>query len=248
MAEKISCCGGNAHSVSQMFKVIKDQLYFDDFLIGSSKTLYMAHLPDFKGIRNERARGIVRATLPPAAAHIPVRFDIICVSDDRVLGFESKHPADLLNSHTNRRLSRQLSLLLASVGVAGLIIRGQAPTEDRKGEWPRKLYKDLVRWQELGVRIIIGPELDNDLPEFIAELRPIMTGKSVRGVLTWGEKKEYDKGYLLRAIKGVGSLTSKRLLDEFGTVEKALMASDEEWLKIRDVGPGIIKARREALK
>lgn len=230
-----------------MFKVKDEKLYFNDLLIGSAKSLYIAHLPDFKGIKNESNRGIVRATLPPAKVGIPVRFDIICCADGRVLGFESKHPADLINSYSNRRLSRQLSHLLSTVSVAGLIIRGKVPEEDRKGEWPRGLYKDLVRWQELGVRIIIGPEMDDELPEFIGELKSIL-GKKSKGVLTWSEKKEYDRGHLLRAIKGVGSLISQRLLEEFGTVEKALTASDEEWLKVRDVGVGIVKARREALK
>ena len=231
-----------------MFRVEDEQLYFNDILIGSSKTLYLAHLPDFKGVRNERTRGIVRTTLPPTKAGFTTRFDCICCADGRVLGFESKRPRDLLNSHATRRLSRQLSHLLSTVGVASLIIRGQVPDVGRNGEWPRRLYKDLVRWQELGVRIIIGPESDNDLPDFIAELRPILSGKSVRGVLTWNEKKEYDKGYLLRAIKGVGTLTTKRLLEKFGTVRKALMASDEEWLEVRDVGPSLVKARRESLQ
>lgn len=230
-------------------QLIDNILWYDTASIGHANGLYLDKT-DFKHL--EQQRDVVIRTL------LPGRMDMLFVAGDRVVGVESKYPYDLLNSHSTRRLARQLRDMRELVDIAVLMLRRATDSYEiipfTKHDWkhnvdlvPWPLYHDLLRYQLMGVYLVVGPELDEDIPKWAVEVRRILSGESVRGALYGTDNVKKTNGKtLLRSIKGVGPALESRLIKHYGTVRNALLATDEEWYNT-GVPTSVIKHRRDAL-
>jgi len=143
--------------------------------------------------------------LPPdtpgvTRASTPYRIDMVCVTKQgRVVGVESKKVRDLVSSHTSRRLARQLGVLRQVVDVPCLLLRGFDPValeyeldsaESRNLRYRRaNLYRDLIRYQNSGVTLLLTPDDDSAILAQLSHLRGVLGfGRSV-GAFCGTDKK-----------------------------------------------------------
>jgi hypothetical protein len=112
------------------------------------------------------------------------------------------------------------------------------------------LYKDLVRYQQLGVRILVGPEKTASVPTWLKKYREVLGTSAVgTGALEFEHALRPPRsgvGYLLQAIEGLGPRTAVRLYKAAGSVRAALDMDDDTWRKL-GISQRVVDARKRAL-
>ena len=233
------------------FHIKDDHIHYKDSDLGASSLIHCDY-NELVGV-SERS-GVVHHVMPE-------RIDAVMGVGEKVIGIESKRPADLLNSFLVRRLKRQLRTLLALTDMPVLLIRGEITdmvTYDGKGRainWDRKklqpLFEELARWQMLGAVVLHGPEDARDVPDFLFGMTKILSGG--RNVLVavsgtdQNQERESRRGWLLRRIPGIGNKTSSKLHSAAGSTLNVLSASPQE-LDEWGANKRVVKAIKEAIK
>lgn len=174
---------------------------------------------------------------------IPHNIDGLFVVGDKVVGWESKKPPDLVASHANGRLARQVSTLLDTVDLPILVRRGfdaalVAKLITREAKFSRgwkgaQLWEDLIRYQSLGMFIIDAADTDRAVKRSLGFAKSALGGSPVRAVARReAGPKERKPGWLLRRIPGIGLKTSSNLYEQYGTTIACLLgSSDGSWTK-----------------
>ena len=222
-----------------MFKIDKEDLYYDDVYLGPKTALYV----DNNELKKLKGKGIIRRTMPH-------RIDMVFVSGDSVVGVESKKPGDLDTSVRAGRLSRQMRTLLEEVDVPCLLLRG-VPKTSRFSTDLFHVWVDIVRLQCLGVYILPGPTKDEDVPAWLGEYRPSLAGgRTPLASIARTDKKSAkpsNKGWFLKNIKGIGGTIATKLHRHFGSTRNALLAKPEEWREL-GIPQRVVDSKEEALK
>lgn len=199
--------------------------------IGPASALYV------DGNEEARGEGIVHQNLP-------YRIDYLMCVGDKVVGVESKLPPDATSSHSVRRLARQMEVLIHTVDVPCLMLRGwplgKYDTQTGGYAEPSELYVDILKWQLLGVVLLPGPAKAIDVPEMLGKYRVAMMHADTPGDrLVWqaiaGSDHKVERGgpgWYLRAIPGIGHVLSAKLIAAWGNTAYALEANDAEWKEV----------------
>jgi len=233
---------------SERFTVKNGDIHFGKRNLGSADSLHVDY-NELVGVE-----GVEHHTMPR-------RIDGVMAVEGRVLGIESKKPADLLNSFMVRRLKRQLATLLAVTDMPVLLIRGEIRDivtysyGREKLLWTYKelapLYEELARWQMLGAVVLHGPDAPDAVPAYLDGMRKVLSGGRNVLVAISGTDQEQPKerrpGWLLRRIPGIGAKTSVKLHNAAGSTLTALSAPPErldEW----GMNKAVAKAIQEAIK
>jgi len=241
-----------------MYNIRGDNLYFEDELLGPTDALYVDQ-NELRFMTDEaQAEGLIRRRLPG-------RVDFVFVAGDKVVGCESKKPVDLVQSHADSRLSRQLrtiseicdrTLLVARGGLDVMYLRSLSKDEaKRRTRWdPETLMVDLfVRYPMLGIQVVGVPDEDNEIPRFLNLYRSaLMNSKGdiralARTDLRPSRSHMSEPGGYLRHIAGVGKVTAARLHKAFGSTKAALKAPRKKWKELK-ISDKILDNRDEALK
>lgn len=221
------------------FKVIGDYLYYDKRQLGPASALYV----DSNELKHVKFDGVVHL-------HMPKRIDFIFAVDQKVVGVESKLPADLANSVSSKRLSRQIKTLRDEVDVVCLLVRG-LPNNYGFDIVYQKVWNDLVRLQALGVFILPGSQNDEEVVAQLYKYREFLgSGRSALAAIagTDSTPKEVRRpGWFLRGLRGIGGIKATRLHRRFGSTRAALAASDAAW-KEEKMSQKVLDERKEAMK
>ena len=231
-----------------MFTIKGDDLLYDGVHFGPKSALYV----DRNELKKLPRDGVIRRTMPN-------RIDMVFVAGDSVIGVESKKPNDLNSSIHAGRLARQIRTLMKEVDVPCLLMRGipQNPwgfESDNNTAFNEDLFHvwvDLVRLQCLGVYILPGPELDEDVPKWLGFYRPSLAGgRTPLASIARTDKKAVkpgNKGWFLKNIKGIGGTIATKLHRHFGSTRNALLAKPEEWREL-GISQKVVDRKEEALK
>lgn len=227
-----------------MYNIRGDSLYYNDELLGPKTALYcdtneLRFMTDI-----DKATGIIRRTLPD-------RIDFLFVAGTQVVGCESKKPTDLVQSHAEGRLGRQLTtistvcdrtLLVLRGGFDVHYLRGLAELEKgRRNRWnPEVLFVDVfVRYPMLGIQVVGVPDNDDDIPFWLnlyrmALMNPAGDIRALARTDIRPSRKYLDEpGGYLRHIPGVGKVTAAKLHKTFGSTKAALNAPRKKWLELK---------------
>ena len=228
-----------------MFKLHDNQICYNDRPLGPASCL-LADYNELVGLTE--ADGVRHLTMPK-------RIDLVFAAGRKVVAVESKQQGDLVSSHANRRLARQIRTMLQEADVACLLWRGMG---SELAYLTNQLVVDLVSWQTLGVVILPGPVADSRVPATLGSYKRLLAGGAspLASIVRWDTATEGGRdrrrasqaapGWFLRYIKGVGSVTAGRLHGRFGSTGAALAATDDEWLAA-GANRGILARRKEAM-
>ncbi len=222
-----------------MYHVRDNGLWFNDKRLGPKDALYVDS-SELKGLGKKD--GVKHLAMPG-------RVDGVCAVGERVLGYESKLWADLVNSVASKRLARQMKLLIAVVDVPALLVRGHLPQFDAEFDW---VWDELVRLQAIGVVVLPGPVADRDVPGRIATYRTFLVegSRSAYAALAGTDKRAvaepYSGGRFLQNVKGIGPKLREKLHTRYGTTAGVFAASDDDLRQ--DVSKVVLKRLREAME
>ena len=226
-----------------MFRVADGKICYGSRVLGPASCL-LADYNELVGLG--AADGVQHLTMPR-------RIDMVFAAGQRVVAVESKLPADLLSSHSSRRLHRQIRTMLQVADVVCLLQRGVLLDY----EYTPALMDDLVRWQALGVILLSGPLDDSYVPAILARYRRILTGRNaLAAVVRWdvaaegGRSRQLEgsaAGWYLRYLRGVGRVMASRLHAAFGSTGAALAADDAAW-QAAGANRAVISRRKEAMQ
>ncbi len=228
-----------------MFRLTNGNICYDGRLLGPGGCL-LADYNELTGLTE--SDGVRHLTMP-------FRIDMVFVAGQKIVAVEGKQPGDLISSHANRRLARQIRIMLLEADVACLLMRGSLADLT----YSPALADDLVRWQALGVVLLLGPADDAKVPRALGRYKSILAGGNspLAAIARWDVATEGGRnrrlaaarkpGWFLRYIKGIGSVTAGRLHRRFGSTAAALAAADDEWLTA-GANRGIVERRKEALE
>lgn len=168
----------------------------------------------------------------------PYRIDLLFCADDKLVGVECKRPDDFVTSWQARRLARQVKTLLEYCDIAIVGVRGVLATAKpyKPVNWER-LWSDVVGWQLQGVIFLEMPESDQGIHRYMVHLKEMLSrdnpsARALAGSDRGRSMRERNPGWYLRRIPSIGPTASVKLIEHFGTVAKALSATDEEWKKV----------------
>ena len=119
---------------------------------------------------------------------------------------------------------------------------------------PQKIawWADIARYQQLGVTVAFGPQMDSAVPAALAALRPVLAGgrNPLAAIARTDKRRAADNGgesgWFLRNIKGIGPETATRLHAAFGTTAAALAATDAAW-RAAGASAAVVNRRNTAL-
>jgi len=237
-----------------MLTVKNDTLFYNDKALGPAASIYV----DYNELTSmlKMPDGVVREQTPH-------RIDMIFTIGDQVWGCESKKPVDLIQSHAERRLARQIHTILEECGNAIILCRSgldvgyfnllmEAEAAYRTLWNPKDFWQDMcVRFPALGVKVLMVPNDDEKVLKAIEMYREVLTGVGAMGAILRDDRdkkiKLNRKGQFLENLKGLGPTMSKKLRRKFKTTRGALNASAEEWAELK-IPKAVIKRYDEAMK
>lgn len=209
------------------FTIKDDELYFGK-LLGPTSALYADANEGLSG------NGVV------GDVQTPHRIDYIFVSEDRVVGVESKTLNDLISSWLCGRLQRQLRILFETVDIPVLMLRGIGGLKPYKMlEGFPALMDDLLKFQIMSTAVshgLIHFASRHDAMGALDGLKEILDGKkNLRTVIADRYEKKQVRGTVreknLQLIGGCGLVRSKKLA-EFGSLRDVLNATEGELKKV----------------
>ena len=202
-----------------MFEIQEGKLIHGDTVLGPVSALFVdsAELLPLK-----EKHGIVRLQMP-------YRIDMVFVAGEKVVGVESKKPDDLVSSTLNRRLARQIRVLMREVDIAVLLLKGGLPsfTDIDPG-----VIHNLINLQRLGVLIYPVPTRAERVLEYLRELKIRLTSdRSALAAVAGTDRAKPKQLSLLQLVKGVGPASEQKLLKQFGGLYEVLTADEDSLVK-----------------
>lgn len=216
-----------------MFSVSEGQVWYEGKAIGPDTALLCA--PKELATLNEK-EGVLHVNTPR-------QIDMVFAIGDKVGVVESKKPPDLVASHCNGRLSRQISTIIEVGDVPILLRRGGcdidvlqelvAEQASHAKRWrPREFWADMnVRYQAMGVWVVDVPDDDKLVRDWLIRCKEAWLGEPSRAVVRReSQPRERRPGWWLRRIPGIGMSISQDMHQQYGsTFETQVAARGENW-------------------
>lgn len=215
-----------------MYTVRNGALYFNEVKLGPSNALYadrgeLRTLGEEDGVRHLQTPG---------------RIDIIFVAGERVVGAESKKPDDLVTSTLDRRLARQMRMIMRLTDVPALILRGNLPDFNDWGF--ADVIVNLVRLQCLGVVLLPCPSRDEEARDRLAEYRTFLASgsRSALAAVSGSDNKLKRPGTIVSRVSGLGAGRADALM------RLAIEKSTDEELAKAVAGKKMVQRLREVVQ
>lgn len=171
------------------------------------------------------------------------------IISDRVV-IERKKEADFIHTITDGRFHKQLEELKRNFEKPLILVEG-------KDLYRYDIHPNAIRGALLSILIDYGiPILFANDSKDAAQLLYILARREQqelrREVRLRGEKKPKEikeiQRYILEGLPGVSSKLADRLLRHFGSVEKVILASEDQLMKIEGIGSKKARIIKKVLK
>jgi|GEM_PF-171954 len=201
----------------------------------------------------ERSSGLLEAF--SALEHASVRVERLVLGDyliDGMLLVERKTLSDLIVSIVDGRLFSQACRLADSDLLTLFLLEGNGLSGNGKYFANTKMRREAVQGALLNMTLYLGiPMLRSTGPEESARLMlyAARQGRAIaqnalprRGKRAKGKRAVQSR--ILQGLPQVGPERAKRLLDHFGSVEKALTAEAQELREVEGIGEYVAETLR----